>query len=578
MSGYFCGILPKKYFFHNFLAFGFYINIFAFDLLLEKFINMRKISIILIIILLGSVSIYAQPKIEKSVPIDEPTEGGWSKVLQLKNGNTFFFHFTKKEGIEVTVFDKTRKITADKTITSEVWDPKKMRGTAILGLYEINNEPVLFMAQADGRVPTLYRLRFNGATGDLVKEEEIGSLPKVKLISFSAEGNNIFIEKDPQSDCYAVIFFNGYASDRDERIKIIHYDGNHKVINLAYYESPDESYKYLRYIGAVVDGNKRVFISTYGAASLRGKDAHVYISRLNAGDSTFTNKTLDFTEDFKDTKSVMTYNHVSNTIELLTLSFATGKPNWFTAGGTNYYVSFISFIDPEALQLKSVKPLLGEKINEYAHNTLQLKLDYHGLPQQMIINKDNSITVLSEEMTKEVVQNQQGEVVSANTYLGAIGMSELNEDGTEKNGFVIIKMQMAGGLFKELYISDRSKGRWAFLPGAAEYNAYISYDYINTDKNRYIIFNDNPKNFDKDEDQRKRKMVVNINKLNTICYSLNGSVDKSYLFGNPEDKDQSFSCMIESSDYMKSTNSYATVLIERNGHDREAKLVWITFD
>jgi hypothetical protein len=245
-----------------------------------------------------------------------------------------------------------------------------MKATSILGLYEINNEAVLFMAQADGRVPTLYRLRFDGNTGALNKEEEIGALPKIKLFSLFAEENNIYVEKDPESDCYAVIYFNGYAQDKDERIRVVHYDGSHKMINTAFYESPDENYKYLKFIGAVVDGSKRVFICSYGAASLRGKDARVYISRLKVGDSVFENKNLEFTEDFKETKSVMAYNHNTNTIRLLTMSFAKGKLSFFGNAALGMYLSFLSYIDPETLTLKKVVPLAGQKIDEYVHKTL----------------------------------------------------------------------------------------------------------------------------------------------------------------------------------------------------------------
>ena len=39
--------------------------------------------------------------VEKSVEFDEP-EFGWNKLLQLKNGNTFYFHSTRKDGIELT--------------------------------------------------------------------------------------------------------------------------------------------------------------------------------------------------------------------------------------------------------------------------------------------------------------------------------------------------------------------------------------------------------------------------------------------------------------------------------------------
>jgi len=163
--------------------------------------------------------------------------------------------------------------------------------------------------------------------------------------------------------------------------------------------------------------------------------------------------------------------------------------------------------------------------------------------------------------------------------MGGIGESELNPDGTEKSGYWIRKAQQADGLYEPLYISARTKGRWSFLKGFADHNSYLSYDYINTDKNRYIIFNDDNKNFDKEEDEKKRKTVVKVNKLNTICYVLGGKgVNKSFLFGDPGDKSQSNSLHIDASDFDKSTGTYATIMVERDGRDRNAKLVWIKFE
>src|SRR5262249_4820297 len=97
-------------------------------------------------------------------------------------------------------------------------------------------------------------------------------------------------------------------------------------------------------------------------------------------------------------------------------------------------------------------------------------------------------------------------------------------------------------------------------------------------KNRYIIFNDDNKNFDQDEDDKKRKTVVKVSKLNTICYPLNSStLSKFFLFGEPGDN-QSNSLHIDASDYDESTNTYSTIMVERDGRDRSARLVWVKFD
>lgn len=522
--------------------------------------------------IVGVACTYAQqPKIEKSESFEAPATG-WSKVLMLKNGNTVYFHFTKKDGIEVKIFDKNRKAIANQTVTSELWNPRRLISSIVEGLYEINGEPVLFLAQFEGREPTLYRVRFDPFTGNVVKEEQIGTMPKIKVFDV-ASADKFYIEKDASSDCYVVIYFNAYGRGTEDRIKVVHYDGNHKPINVGYYELADETLNYLNYIGAVVDGNKRVYISTYAASNLKGENGHVFISRLNATDSTFFSRPLDFTEDFRDTRSVMHYNRTNNTIQMLALALAKGR------GATTYYVSYMSYIDPESMALKSVKLLAGEKTNQYLHDVLQIDKNYQGMPQTMIVNKDNSTTVLSEEMMQQQTVNQYGAVVSASTLLGGIGLLELNENGTERSGYVLMKNQLAGGLIQPLYMSSRKKGKWASLMGYSDYNSYISYDYVNTEKNRYIIFNDNTKNFGKDEDDRRRAPVNNPNKLNTVCYQLKGNdVNKFYLFGATEAKDQSNTCYIDASDYMPATNTYATLLIERDGYDRTVRMAWITFE
>jgi len=543
---------------------------------------MRKLFFSIIVLLITAATVNAQaPHIEKSEAFDEP-DNGYNKVLMMKNGNTLFFHFARKEGIEVNVFNKARKLTSTKEIDSELWDTRKMKNITVAGLYEINNEAVLFIVVSEDREPTLYRMRFNSTTGGRLGENELGSTGgKTRRFAALKEYNSIYVEKDPETDNYAVIFFNGYASDPDEKIKVIHFDGTHKRLNVATYDAPDDNFKYLRFIGAVVDGANRLFIATYGSSSWTGRDGKVFVSSLKAGEKKWVNKSLAFSEDFKDTKSVMSYNHNDNSLQLLTLSYTTGEVAFFTGRGRTKYMSFLSSIDPETLELKSVKPLGGQKINEYAHTVLNTDLDYHGLPQQMIINKDNSTTILCEEIRLRAVttRTQHSTYTRYYTDLGGIGVSEINSDGTEKSGYWIRKQQEADGLYEPLYISSRGKGRWSYLQGFADHNSYLSYDYIYTDKNRYIIFNDDNANFDRDEDEKKRKTVRKVGKLNTFCYSLNGTgVNKSFLFGDPGDNDVSNSVHIDASDIDKATGTYCTIMVERDGKDRQAKMVWIKFE
>ncbi len=566
----------------------------------------KKLLILFVFIANAFFTTAQQFHTEKSKEFDEP-EYGWNKLLQLKNGNTFFFHSTKKDGIEVTVYNKQRKQIASRTLESNLWDVRKMKQSKIVGLYEINGEPVIFVMQADGREPTLYRIRINPNTGSKVNETVMGSLPKVSVFAGYAVvfGNvdipDIIVEKDPNSDCYAVIYFDGFSHETNQRIKVVHYDGNHKVLNTAFYDSPDGKYKYLRYIGSVVDGNKRVYIASYGYNGKADEDTDpsVIVSRIKVGETKFSHSLIKVSNDFNDTKSVMLYNHNTNQLQLMTVTFnktaLAGQAVWGSANFDYYHkrevacVTLLNYLDPETLALISVKPVIGMKVDAYGKQNIDKDYEFDGVPQNMVMNKDNTTTILMEDLA-HITQHSGGSYAgghqgmghtSIKTELGPAGICELSDGGDEINGFAINKKQMASGTLPMLYMAGRSKGLFAYPPSISNKsnnNEFLSYDYIYSDKGHYVIFNDLPANAEKDEDDEKRKAVTYVSKTNTMCYKLNNpKMDKFYLFGEPADNSSTF-CFIESSDYNKELNTYATMIIERDGKDKQAKIAWITFD
>ena len=167
------------------------------------------------------------------------------------------------------------------------------------------------------------------------------------------------------------------------------------------------------------------------------------------------------------------------------------------------------------------------------------------------------------------------------TELGPVGVSELSDTGAELHGYAISKLQQAQGTLPVLYMSGRSKGLFTYpqsFSHKSNDNEFLSYDYINASNGRYVIFNDLPKNSDKDEEEENRKMVKSVSSTNTICYKLNEpKMDKFFLFGEPDDKHSSTYCYIESSDYNKDINTYATMIVERDGRSTQSRIVWVTF-
>jgi len=547
-----------------------------------------------------------QFKIEKSEEFDEP-DYGWNKIMQLKNGNTLFFHSTKKDGIDIVVYNSQRKQIATETLESNRWDVRKMRQSKVVGLYEINNEPVLFLVQADEHKPTLYRMRLNANTGKVIKEDVLGALPKQGLKEgyAMAFGNvdmpDIIVEKDPYSDCYAVVFFDGMSPNRNTRIKMTHYDGTHKVLNTAYYDSPDGKYKYLRYIGAAVDGSKRAFVAAYGYNGKADEDTNptVIVSRINAGEAKFSHSLIKVSNDFNDTKSVMLFNKNTNKIQLMTLTYAKGRSDvandvYFGSISPNYVykkqlscISLLNYIDPESLNVVSVKPLMCTRVESYGQQNIDKEYEFDGVPQNMILNKDNTTTILMEELASVKKHHAGRSMMSMGTttyttQLGPIGISELSDTGAEMNGYAISKLQQAQGKLPILYMSGRAKGIFAYpmnnVAQKSDQNQFLSYDYINTDKGHYVIFNELPGNAERGEEDEKRKMVKSVSTTNTICYKLTDpKMEKTFLFGEPDGKKESTFCYIESSDYNKEIGTYATMIVERDGRSKQARIAWITF-
>ncbi len=535
---------------------------------------------------LGCITASAQVyDIEYSASFDEPNDG-WNKLLQLSNGNTFYLQFTKKKGIEVYVYNKERKLTAQKTIEGKLWNEKDINSTSIEGIYEIKGIPVIFLAQIVKRVPTLFRLRLDPNTGAIKEEKKIATLQKYKpgagiAMNFGVKKPDFFVEKAANSDNYAVINFNTFAHESDERIEVIHFSDTHQELSRAKYDS--HGYKYLNYMGMTVLDDKSVFVAAYGyhtkASGLGkgGQDSRIIISKLSKGSSEFKYKIIEFSDDFKDTKGIMKYNPGSNMLQLLTLTFINSKGR-FMGGTRTSYVALLSHIDPESLFIVSTKPLKTEKARAF----IKRKYDYNKpvglLPQDMIINQDNSTTIISEEMI-QTISTTNGAVTSVQTTLGATTITEFNEKGEEQEGIAVLKSQVTPGLFDAFYSADRAKGKWAYIQNGVKMNirnSYMSFDYINTENGKYILYNDYPENYHAD-DKRKKKTISSISTTNTVCYKMKyAGYDMMTLFGTVPDNESKFS-FIESSNFNQSTNTYAVIMMHRVKRKKEAKIAWMKF-
>ncbi len=525
------------------------------------------------------------PTVQYSNTFEEP-HYGWTKLLQLKSGQTFFFHLDD-EGIEARIYANAKPI-GRKVIKGKTWTEKKVPQTKIVGLYEINGQPVIFIQQFLEWTPKLFRVVLDANTGAVVSEEQIGQQKKMNVGSGYAMGfggvdePGFYVEKDPASDNYAVVNYNSFAKESKERIEVIHYtvqNGTHTQANKSFYDA--DQFKYLRYIGAVVVNNT-VYACVYGynTAASGGKDSRVILSKLAAGNDKFTHKMLEFTDDFKETEAIMQYNPGSRMIQLLTLTLVKSKHSVVGYKSKNYYMALMSLVDPETLTIISSKDLNTPKASEYAVQKLGVD-GFSGMPQRIAINSDNTTTLLSEGLHQATTSRG-----GSYTTFGNIGISDLDNRCSETDGYAIRKEQTAEHSIDAFFGDRKAKGIWRFgLPlmmpwrnKGLENGGYFSFDYLTTPGARYVILNDYPENFDKEQNSKKWKDVNYVSESNTIFYKIeNGNVSKEYLFGKPTENNKYKFSYIASSDYQPATNTYATLIVQRDGKEKLARIAWVKF-
>lgn len=565
--------------------------------------KMRKISILLLAALsFFTHKVLAQaPKIEMSEAFDEP-EGEETKVIQCTNGNTLLFIVNKRDGIDVTVYDKSRKQIAQESLEGKSWDAGQMKQSVIHGIYEMNGQLVIFLEQLLKKTPVLFRLILDPNTGKITDEQLIAEMPKYgagagyAMVFGHVDPKSFHVEKDPNSDSYAVVAFDGFAPEDEHRIEVIHYNGQHKEINRAFYDSPNHKYKYVRYLSMAVDGDQHVYLCTYdfNTPANGGKMSKVFFSRLNAGSKEVEHKGLELTQNANDTKGLMRYNAETKTYQLFTASQADKKNS---SDESKTYRLVLTSIDPENMTIRFSKFIPSLKLSEYSRKHLDEKNGYDGMPQDIIVNKDNSVTILQEE-TEEIVKTsmttfgpmggQSGGGFTTSTHttryynIFNVGVLNLDANGMETNGIVIPKYQRvhtSTGIFNHAY-KNKNTVSFTPLPGMGSYanTGFFSFEYLNATNGNYVLFNDLPQNFDKKENE-ERKKVEAVTATNTVCYKLtNGVPEPFYLYGTPEGKNDTRFAQISTGNFLKQNNTYAAMIIDNFGKKKVARIAWATFN
>lgn len=251
-------------------------------------------------------------------------------------------------------------------------------------------------------------------------------------------------------------------------------------------------------------------------------------------------------------------------------------------------MALISYIDPESLQIIKKVLLPYDGIVGYASSKGVGPDEFSGMPVNMILNSNNTSTILLEEKTETTSSRSASTTIS----LDRIGVVTLDNTGKDVEAYAIYKNQVASGQpMGNMYLAKRGKGLWSYrkrvgfsMAAPADNRSFYSYDYVNTaTNNSYIIFNDNAENYNNGVPRvwadKIGKGVVAVSSSATVFRKINNSsITAGFLYGGNPDKDQTAFCNVESSHFRKETGTYAALMVKRNKKEKKAYIAWVTLE
>ena len=528
--------------------------------------------------LLSGVFARAQaPLVAMGPAFSEPGDG-WDKLIQLKNGNTVYLHFAKKDGLLVTVYNLQHELTAADTVHARQWNAADMESTEIDGIYEINGAPVIFLQQLVKYNPVLYRLVLDGQTGQLVREDKLGELPSVQHRSVYADDNlashDFFVEKDPDSDYYAVASFSGTPIRKNdsirERISVQHFSPSHELINEGRYYLSDTSYSYFSYIGMAVQGKGKVYLGAVGFNAKRKEGSappRVIFSMLSPDSSAFAHQVLEYTTGFGNVTGCIRAAPAISQVRMLLY-----VPSLQKNGGSGIIMNTFG---EAAGTLKKHLQLSLPALSQNARQNLGYKEAFKGTPQRLLLNENGNGTLLMENLSFFKQGNSQANMLHTN--LGDIGIALLDSAGRESAAYALSKYQVITGVCEPFQLQRRHKSEWAFRNkiAALNTNTYLSYDYISAPGGTYVFFNDYLQYLDTGGQDKVRRPLKFATDANLVCYRFNGGrMEKMFLFGMPE-VTKGYACMMGAADYNAQARTYAAIVISRDGTEKKANIAWI---
>jgi hypothetical protein len=591
---------------------------------------MARLSFIFLAFMFVGLRGSAKENFEISTPVGL-REVGINKVLCLNNGYTLLLHFEISKPVNVQVFDAGHKRIVNNQLSTRLLDVSSFSTTIFKGLFELNNEAVLFFEQQNVGRHSLIRLRIDPIKGKLLDETTVA---KWKSVAKPAE---FLVMRNKALSGYAVLVAQDVPQFKESEVHVTYYNARHEPIRTVPLLFDRGKYDYLSVIGAesLPEGecislrlSNMVVNGTGTSTESSARYNHYLQVFVIPRDSTAPRARLyDLSTDVQPHYVTASHNSFAGNFNLLLLNFREA------------FVRYGIEMRPVAIQsdlffsLSDNGPEGKYKwiTHKLANSLLKEKADsgknFSGLPVCMFTNENGLTTIVSEsyeryisadgysryqsfspylsgfrttqlddpsnplwqtpntstQYNKFIAADNYNRTQSFETFLGNLCITQVDDDGNEIWGAVLPKSQYYRS-YKHYYRPSDVGRRWQSqamfndIPPQIFERQFLSASVHNANGNLYIIYNDCGKNIN-NSIADPGDTVYSSELANACFYKVDKqhNITKSYLLGEPLIKEYK-SIFVEGADFDQERTTYATLIRYKRGEYVTLRMAWVKLD
>ncbi len=531
--------------------------------------TMKKLSLIIMFVMMQVVVTYAQLTTVSQSPLFKEPVSGYGRILHMKNGNTVFLQITSKDGIYVDIYDEENRPKAQSHKSANFGN---LLGSCINAIFESNNDIVVFISEVESRQPVLYRLIIDGTTGYIKRDEKLVMTNRYAyfaqpFITQYEPVTSFFVRKDPQSENYALVVLHNNDRSVNGNLEVVWYAGNHKEISRAYYNNRDTRYKNINYLDMAVLGDEKVclFAHIYNQTEVGDKKGQLIMASLNKTSDTLEISKLNIGVRKVIDSGLVKFNPITK--KLLFIGYAHAE-----AGDSEKYAGIMGFVDPTGRTPEQEINIFPAKANEKTQAIAGR--DFTGMPQNIFVRSDGGFSIIYEELTRKQVKplNSASYVYCIKDWLAVVSY---DVNGQPEYSCVIPRHAELRNWEIAAFNTERVARSAQPLIKGEQYRGYACFQY----KDRvYVTMNNTDENMKK---AAKGKGVSFHSVRDTdgyyyICDASNEQPEYKPLFGlNVNKDDDGHPLVMGVSDYDNDKGRFITLKMDSNTDHRGVRVVWL---